>query len=119
VRFHTRNFYGVLRVRDVPATDRRPAYRELMHGSTIHGLAILETGRLSQPTAYFGPESGVGVALLKAREQGPLNVGIIGLGAGTLAGYGREGDRYTFYELDPLVTRVAQAQFAFLRDSRA
>jgi spermidine synthase len=41
------------------------------------------------------------------------------LGAGTLAGYGQAGDRYVFYDINPLVIRVAQAQFAFLRESRA
>ncbi len=118
-RVTVRNFYGVLRVRDVLGTGFKPPYRELINGTIVHGVGLREAGRLTQPTTYYGPESGAALALLSARKQGSLDVGIVGLGAGTLASYGQDGDGYTFYEIDPLVTRMAQAQFAFLRESKA
>jgi len=118
-RVTARNFYGVLRVRDLPPTDRLPFRRELVNGTIVHGIEILDRDRLEQPTTYYGPQSGAGMALLSAQARGPLRVGVVGLGAGTLAGYGRAGDRFTFYEINPLVTRIARTQFAFLRQSKA
>ncbi len=114
-----RNFYGVLRVSDLPATDKQPLRRQLVNGTIVHGIEILESARISQPTTYYGNESGAGIALLAARARGSLQVGVIGLGAGTLASYGQAGDRYFFYDINPLVIRTAQSQFAFLRDSKA
>jgi predicted O-methyltransferase YrrM len=119
VRFTARNFYGVLRVQDLPATDKLPFRRELVNGTIVHGLEILETGRLMQPTTYYAPQTGAGIALLSAEKRGALNVGAVGLGAGTLASYGRAGDRYVFYEINPLDVRVAQTLFAFVRQSKA
>ena len=59
------------------------------------------------------------MAIRSSGGHGPLRVGTIGLGAGTIAAYGTPGDRYTFYELNPLVLEVANQQFSFLRDSEA
>jgi hypothetical protein len=127
-----RNFYGVLRVVDAVGPnvvliegqkaqmlDGDLSYRTLKNGTIDHGLQFLAPSRRHLPTTYYGPSSGVGVALLAAREKGALRVGVIGLGAGTLAAYGRAGDRYTFYEINPLDVQVAQQQFTFLRDSAA
>ena len=118
-RFTGRNFYGVLRVSDLPATDRQPLRRQLVNGTIVHGIEILDPARIAQPTTYYGHESGAGIALLAARAKGTVQVGVIGLGAGTLASYGQRGDRYVFYDINPLVIRVAQTQFAFLRESQA
>jgi SAM-dependent methyltransferase len=119
VRFMARNFYGVLRVRDLPATDVLPFRRELVNGTIVHGLEILDAGRLTQPTTYYAPQTGAGIALLSAENRGALNIGAVGLGAGTLAGYGRAGDHYVFYEINPLDIRIAQTLFSFLRESKA
>jgi hypothetical protein len=128
-----RNFYGVLRVVDEVAPnvvvmqgksaqqlDGDPRYRKLMNGTIDHGLQFLAPDRRRQPTTYYGPASGVGIALrAAAAQQENLRVGVIGLGAGTLAAYGRSGDRYTFYEINPLDVQIAQQQFTFLHDSGA
>ena len=128
-----RNFYGVLRVVDekVPNVmllqgastqplDDDPRYRKLMNGTIDHGLQFLAPNRRKLPTTYFGPSSGVGIALRAAgAERSPLRVGVIGLGAGTLAAYGRAGDHYTFYEINPLVVKIAHTEFTFLQDSAA
>jgi spermidine synthase len=57
--------------------------------------------------------------LQAAEKNGPLKVGVIGLGAGTTAVYGRAGDRYTYYDINPLVIQIAEQQFTFLRESAA
>ena len=130
-RLMTRNFYGVLRVIDArepnvvfsgqhPQWDRDPRFRKLMNGTIDHGLQFLNPARDRDATTYYGPNSGIGVALRAApEERGALRVGAIGLGIGTVATYGRAGDSYTFYEINPLVVKLAQQQFTFLRDSPA
>jgi spermidine synthase len=72
------------------------------------------------PTSYYGPRSGIGL-LLGATERlsAPVRIGLVGLGAGTLATYGRPGDSYQFYEINPLDIKIAKTQFTFLRESRA
>ena len=72
-----------------PATADQPARRELYNGTIIHGLMILAADRRTQPTTYYGPRSGAGLALASARDRGNVHVGIVGLGAGTLASNGQ------------------------------
>jgi SAM-dependent methyltransferase len=114
----TRNFYGSLRIEDKQVPGPRGPIRLLFHGSIIHGVQFLSPQYRRQPTAYYGPESGVGLAMECARKNCE-RVGVIGLGAGVLAAYGRKGDYYRFYEINPLVARVAGTEFSFLRDSQA
>lgn len=130
-RLSVRNFYGVLRVSDVtppPATTGGAAapvspfegrYRQLVNGTIEHGLQFLAAGRRDLPTTYYGPNSGIGVALRALEGKRPLRVGVIGLGTGTIAIYGRAADRYTFYEINPLDIQLAHSEFTFLRDSPA
>jgi SAM-dependent methyltransferase len=128
-RVMVRNFYGTLRVIDltppkivliqgeaVRSLEPEPGERKLMHGTIDHGLQFLGEDRRRQPTTYYGPSSGVGLALREAEARGPVRVGVIGLGPGTLATYGRPGDHYTFYEINPLVIELAGTEFSFLRD---
>jgi hypothetical protein len=127
-----RNFYGVLRVMDgtepnvvlrqgnrAQQLDNDPRYRKLVNGTIDHGLQFLSAARRREPTTYYGRNSGVGIALRAAGQQRALSVGAIGLGIGTVAAYGRPGDRYTFYEINPLVVMLANQEFTFLRDSPA
>jgi len=132
-RVMVRNFYGTLRIIDltppkivliqgeaVRSLELEPGERKLMHGTIDHGLQFLgDLDRRRQPTSYYGPSSGVGLALREAEERGPVRVGVIGLGPGTLATYGRPGDHYTFYEINPLVIQLAGTEFSFLRDCLA
>jgi SAM-dependent methyltransferase len=118
-RVMVRNFYGVLRVDDVAPGAVRPALRQLLNGTIVHGAQILDIARRATPTTYYGTQSGAGIALLLARQQGNIRVGVIGLGVGTLARYGQEGDHYLFYEINPLVVDLANTQFDFLRESLA
>ncbi|MPZ45247.1 MAG: hypothetical protein GEV05_17995 [Betaproteobacteria bacterium] len=113
-----RNFYGTLRVQDVGAPDDPNAVRRLMHGVIMHGEQYQEPNLRRQPTSYYGPESGIGLAIRHYRNR-PLRLGVIGLGTGTLAAWGKPGDVFKFYELDPQVLAVAKSEFTYLRDSRA
>ena len=129
-RLVVRNFYGMLRVSDLVLPDadeapttRRPTpdrfYRQLLNGTIDHGMQLLDPSRRREPTSYYARTSGIGIALEAAGKRGSLRVGVIGLGAGTLAAYGRAGDHYTFYDINPLVVRIAHEQFTFLQDSPA
>jgi hypothetical protein len=114
-----RNFYGVLRVSE--RTDAPGHRRMLTHGATTHGFQFLEANRRRTPTSYFGWASGAGLAIENhpRRASGPLRVGIIGLGAGTLARYARAGDTFRFYEINPDVVAMANRHFTFLSDALA
>jgi SAM-dependent methyltransferase len=117
LRLTSRNFYGVLKVRD---TGEGPeAMRALSHGTIIHGKQFLDPQRRSWPTSYYGKTSGIGLAITDAGARGPIRVGVVGLGAGTLAAYGRHGDVFRFYDINPKVVELAHSEFSFLDDSHA
>ena len=112
----TRNFYGVLQIRDLGDGDS--AVRTLYSGGTIHGLELLSPALRHTPTTYYGVQSGAGL-VLKSSRIANRRVALVGLGAGTLATYGRPGDFFRFYEINPAVIRAAAESFDFLRDSAA
>jgi spermidine synthase len=113
--FRGRNFYGALSVRERDATAGR--LRTLYHGRIAHGGQVLTNGLRGEPGYYYGRESGVGIALQRPLQA--RRVGIVGLGVGTVAAYGRTGDYYRFYEINPMVERLARSSFTFLKDSSA
>ena len=112
---HLRNFYGALQVSDTGAGDA--AFRSLYNGRTLHGVEFLSAARNRLATTYYGPASGAGKVLLAAGKN--RRVGIVGLGAGTLAAYGRSGDVFRFYEINPAVIQIASRYFHFLDTSPA
>jgi hypothetical protein len=116
----SRNFYGVLRVAYDEPTGMHYALLE-KHGLTLHGAQLQAASRRNTPTLYYGPSSGVGLLLLnRGQSAGALRVGVIGLGAGTIAAYGQTGDYMRFYEMNPEVVRLAkgnEALFTFLHDT--
>src|SRR5262245_233157 len=110
-----RNFYGVVRTRDYPSP---VPFRVMYHGAINHGGQLLDEGMRNRPTSYFAQTSGYGRTFASLGD-GPLRVGIIGLGAGAIAAYSRAGDLFRFYEIDPQVAAVAVSEFTFLSDSPA
>ena len=115
-----RNFYGALRVYELGQGGKA-----LFHAHTLHG-AQLDPPYDHLPTAYYGPESGIGLLLRNHPKRnsgaGGLRVGIVGLGAGTLAAYGQPGDYFRYYEINPQVVDLSQGPhpvFTYLRDSAA
>jgi SAM-dependent methyltransferase len=114
-----RNFYGIMRIADLPAPDGKGTLRFLTHGGTRHGQQFQDPERRRLPTTYYGHSCGIGILLDELPKDSPRRVGIVGLGAGILAAYGRPGDTYRFYEINPLVIEVARRDFSFLSDSSA
>jgi SAM-dependent methyltransferase len=112
---HVRNFYGALLVSDSGTGEM--AARRLYNGRTLHGAEFSAAARSRLTTAYYGPESGAGIVL--SRPTGAQRVGIVGLGVGTLAAYGRRGDEFRFYEINPAVIEAASRYFRFLAESQA
>ena len=108
-----RNFFGVLQViRDDTGT-------RLVHGSTIHGMQR-PLPFAQEPTTYYGRQSGVGLTIAAMQELSPeLEIGVVGLGCGVLASYGRESDRFDMIEINPAVVDIANSHFQFLSQSAA
>jgi spermidine synthase len=115
----TRNFYGALRVKqnfNFPGA----TLRTLTNGNVEHGTQIFGTDQQRKtPTSYYALDSGVGLALRLCCDERPRRIGVIGLGAGTLAAYGRAGDHISFYEINPGVEPIARNAFTYLRESGA
>jgi len=118
VRASARNFYGVLRVKEYGADGEPGHLRRLVHGVIMHGEQYLHPDLRRRPTTYYDEKSGVAAALA-SRGDGPRRVGVVGLGVGTLAAYGRPGDVFRFYEINPQVVAFAQRAFTYLADSVA
>lgn len=112
-----RNFYGALRVVEKPA-QAGGRLRTIVHGSVNHGSQYMDEERRRTPLTYYTPSTGAGM-LLSREGTGPRRIGLVGLGAGALASYAREGDVFRFYEINPLVVRMATTNFTYLADSPA
>jgi hypothetical protein len=112
-----RNFYGALRVTETKEFGDHAA-RMLYHGTIRHGAQFLLLPWRKQPTTYYSVDSGIGLAL-RYCCGGPKRVGVIGLGTGTLAAYGKPGDYFRFYEINPEVVTIANSLFTYLRESPA
>jgi len=106
-----RNFYGTLEVHDTPG------YRVLSNGTIIHGVQFRDAAHTRDATAYYAKESPIG-QILSAPVATPRKVGLIGLGAGTLAVYARPGDTFRFYEINPAVVDVAMQHFLFIKEAK-
>ena len=117
VRVATRSFYGVLRVKEYSAGSDSHL-RRLVHGTIMHGEQYMDASRRTMLTTYYGEPSGIGAAI-HSRQPGPVRVGVIGLGTGTIAAYGRAGDVYRFYDIDARVMQLAKSEFTYLADSAA
>ena len=118
----TRNFYGTLRVRETPEPTMEYRRRTLIHGAISHGDQYMWSPINRDPTTYYKEKSGIGriLLLLKSlRPDQPRHVGIVGLGAGTIAAYGATGDVLRFYEINPQVITIARRDFTYLKDSDA
>ncbi len=114
--FRERNFYGAMQV--VDRGEGRNAVRRLSHGKTIHGVEFLDPARAATPAGYYGLTSGVALCL-ESIQKPNRHIGLVGLGAGALAAYGRPGDVFDFYEINPAVIRIARTYFHFLELSQA
>ena len=115
VLLQARDFFGVYRVQDT-----RQGFRALFHGTTLHGLQPVAVRRRRWPTSYYHPEGPFGDVLAGvAPARSGRRVGVVGLGAGGAAAYAGADESWTFYEIDPLVARIAgdTAYFTYLADA--
>lgn len=113
-----RNFYSQTRVLDYNDSGLG-VRRAMFHGRIKHGEQFLESPHREQPTAYYCTASGIGRAIQSLATTGPFKLGVVGLGAGTLAAYGRTGDEIRIYEINDQVLDLALSEFTYLRDSKA
>jgi SAM-dependent methyltransferase len=104
----SRNFYGVKKV--VDAGDQR----KLLHGDTLHGLERSGAGEAGEPMSYYHREGPLGDVMKAIEPRRESHVGVIGLGAGSIAAYASPSRRVTFIEIDPDVERIASRFFTFL-----
>lgn len=114
-----RNFYGVLSVLQEGDPGSETERRLLYNGRILHGVQFLSPDRQDEATTYYNTDSGVGLTLTNFDRVGAMRVGVVGLGSGTLATYGRPGDVYRFYEINPQVVELSQTYFTFVKDSQA
>ena len=118
-----RNFYASLRVRESLFPPEARKVRTLLNGIVTHGTQWFAADYRRNPTTYYATDSGVGLALenccLNSNPAHARNIGVIGLGAGTLAAYGQPGDRIRFYEINPQVEPIARNLFSYIRESPA
>jgi hypothetical protein len=121
VEYRERNFFGVHKV--VLVQEAGHKYVRLIHGNTIHGQQSLDPDHRDEPLAYFHRKGPIGrvFRFLEESARPPHDVGVVGLGAGSLAAYARPGQNWTFYDIDPEVIYLARnsGYFTFLRDCRA
>jgi hypothetical protein len=128
--FVTRNFYGIFRVVSAEAPDHSWHSYRLLNGRITHGAQFFSSTypRLRYyPTTYYCLNSGVGLVMMNHPRRGrpndsSLRVGVVGLGVGTIAAWGRPGDYFRFYEINPAVVKLAtdpNGYFSFIRDSSA
>jgi SAM-dependent methyltransferase len=110
---HSRTFFGVMRVIDEPVRGTR----SLRHGNISHGRQYTDESRRNEAISYYSRTSGVGRVLRDEREN--KRIGMIGLGVGTVAAYGKPGDVVRFYEIDPEVEVLARRHFWYLEDAEA
>ncbi len=116
-----RNFFGVVRVME--ANPDTPDWRrDLWHGGIGHGTQFLDPARRREPTLYYYDGTGIAAAVTRHPKRAaglPMRVGVVGLGAGSLAVYGERGDHFRFYEIDPQVEERARTHFTYLEDTPA
>ncbi|MEO8134327.1 MAG: fused MFS/spermidine synthase [Betaproteobacteria bacterium] len=117
-RVMVRNFYGALHTKDNAAPSDPNARRQLIHGVIEHGDQFLAPEKAGEPLSYYGRGSGIGLASA-AKSQANRRIAVVGLGAGTIAAYGRPGDLVKFYEINPQVVGIARSEFTYLSGSKA
>jgi spermidine synthase len=114
-----RNFYGTLRVTQTSEPPDPTFTRMLMHGTIQHGTQIFSDEMRKTPTTYYARASGVGLAVDNCCVGRPRRIGVIGLGAGTMAAYGKKGDVIRFYDINPQVEPIARNVFSYIKESEA
>jgi len=114
----SRNFYGRLSVLEHNKNDPAEHYLLLLHGRITHGLQFTDPLQATWPTSYYAEQSGIGLAL-RALLAGHRRIGVVGLGTGSITVYGKAGDCFRIYEINPEVQRLANSRFTYLSNCQA
>jgi len=110
-----RNFFGAIAVSEDYDPGLEAPYRKLSHGTITHGIQNMGEGR-EQPVTYYGRHTGIGLALESLKNKPAARVGVVGMGAGTVACYAMPGQVYRFYDINPDIVRLAKKHFTYLAD---
>ena len=103
-----RSFFGVLRQSQTQVPAIGGPTRMLSHGTTLHGAQAMTLRWRCNPLVYYAQSSPIGqVFLAEHRAKSSLRLGAVGLGTGSVSTYVRASDHLTFFEIDPLVVRIA------------
>jgi SAM-dependent methyltransferase len=110
-----RSFFGVHRITEDPARQ----FHQLVHGTTLHGRQSLDPARRREPLTYYHPTGPIGEVLARYGKTPGARVAVVGLGAGSLASYVQPGQQWSYFEIDPVVVKIARdpRYFTFLQDS--
>jgi hypothetical protein len=111
-----RNFYGAVYVDEDFNSDYEQTRRTLTHGGIVHGIQDFSAGMREEPLTYYGHNTGIGLALDSLKDKPDARVGVVGMGTGTVACYGRPGQVYRFYEINPAIPRLARKYFTYIAD---
>ena len=114
-----RNFFSTLIVSKYNEDDPDRQFLIMRHGRTLHGYQFTNPRYHHIATSYFSEKGGVGRVLASLPDSLTHRVGIVGLGVGTLAVYGRPGDYFRLYEINPQVQELAEKRFTYLADCKA
>ena len=115
----SRNFYGILGVYELDQEKPEDHRFILTSGRINHGLQFVSPRKAHLPVSYYTEDSGVGLVLRHLSRPHGRRIGLVGLGAGSLAVYGQPGDYFRYYELNPEIKRVAEKYFSYLKQSAA
>ncbi len=111
-----RDFYGLLSVAEKEDPDTHEIIRSYISGTIRHGRQDMRPDHRRDQHSYYGPEAGAGKAILHFKDKADARIGVIGMGAGSVAGYGEKGQTYRFYELNPAGEKLALKWFTFVPD---
>lgn len=109
----SRSFYGTLKVTEYDRSDPFGRYFLLQHGGITHGIQFTDYEQSTWPTTYYAEGSGLALAF-EVLPENARRLGVVGLGTGSIAVYGKPGDYLRFYEIDPAIHRLATRQFSYL-----
>lgn len=109
-----RSFFGVYTVTRNSLPGGLGAATILRHGTTMHGAQLEGAGVRCQALTYYAEGSPMQGAVAAAQAKGPVRVGVVGLGAGSLAAYVRPQDSIRIFEIDPLMVELARTRFSYL-----
>jgi SAM-dependent methyltransferase len=112
-----RSFFGLHRITEDPARE----FHQLVHGTTLHGRQSLDPTRRREPLTYYHPTGPVGDVLARYGQTPGANIAVVGLGAGSMAAYVQPDQHWSYFEIDPVVVKIARdpRYFTFLHDSPA